>query len=242
MNSDYFTQSMFELRCAWGLQGLTALAPISDVVVIVDVLSFSTAVDVATSRGARVYPFNGPYEDARTFAQSLGAVLAEKNRRSKFSLSPQSLLQIPSGTRLVLPSPNGSTLSMSTGDTPTLTGCLRNYKSVAQAAQGYGRRVAVIAAGERWPDGSLRPGVEDWLGAGAVLSQLRGELSPEARAAKASFLAAQGEIGEWLWQCGSGIELIEQGFAQDVELAAALGASECAPVLVDGAYQNNTRR
>ena len=237
MTANHLSQSAFELRCAWGLHGLTALAPISDAVVIVDVLSFSTSVDIALSRRGQVYPYRGPYEQARSYAQSIGAILAEKDRTAAYSLSPQSLLQLPLGARLVLPSPNGSSLSLSTGETPTLTGCLRNYQAVALAALKFGRRIAVIAAGERWADGSLRPGVEDWLGAGAVLSQLKGMLSPEARSAKASFQAAQEEIAALLQQCSSGLELIERGHAQDVMLAAALGASNCAPILTDGAYQ-----
>ena len=43
----YFDQAEYDLRCEWGMQGLLALAPDSDAVVIVDVLSFSTAVDIA---------------------------------------------------------------------------------------------------------------------------------------------------------------------------------------------------
>jgi len=39
-----------------------------------------------------------------------------------------------------------------------------------------------------------------------------------------------------LLQCGSGKELIERGYKQDVLLAAELNVSTCAPILKDGAY------
>ena len=103
-----------------------------------------------------------------TFAASHDArVAGMRDDTSAYSLSPHSLLAIPPGTRLVLPSPNGSTLSLTTGATPTFAGCLRNARAVAEAAHRIGPRVAVIAAGERWrDDGSLRPCFEDQAGAG----------------------------------------------------------------------------
>jgi 2-phosphosulfolactate phosphatase len=102
----------------------------------------------------------------------------------------------------------------------------------------YGNRIAVIPAGERWrDDGSLRPAYEDWLGAGAIISQLNGQLSMEARAARAAFLDAQAELGPLLRACGSAKEHSEQGLAENVVLAEALNVSDCAPLLVDGAYR-----
>lgn len=150
------------------------------------------------------------------------------------------MINIPAGTRLALPSPNGSALSLATGTTPTLTACLRNCRSVATAAAKYGPRVAVIPAGERWNDGSLRPAFEDWVGAGAVISHLKGSLAPEARAALSAYLNVKSDLKHMLKQCGSGRELIERGFEQDVEIASELDVSGCASTLVDNAYLNLT--
>ncbi len=232
-----FEQAGFDARCEWGPRGVAQLAPLCDAVVLVDVLSFTTTVDIATSRGAIVFPYVARDESAAQFATSLGAVLAGGRwGSSPFSLSPQSVCTIPPGTRLVLPSPNGATLSLATGSTPTLAGCLRNARAVALAARQFGPRVGVVPAGERWPDGSLRPCFEDWIGAGAIISHLAGPHSPEAVAALAAFRAVAPEIPALLRACGSGRELIERGFEGDVALAAELDTSDNVPVLVNGGY------
>ncbi len=233
-----YDQAEFAVRCEWGAQGVAQLAPISDVVIIVDVLSFTTSVDIAVGRGATVYPYGFRNDSARTYAVAVGALLADhRHSAAGYTLSPASLLSIPAGTRIVLPSPNGSTLSVSTGATPTLAGCLRNAQAVAAAARTFGERIAVIPAGERWRDGSLRPAWEDWAGAGAIIAHLPGTHSPEAAAALAAFMAARDNLAAWMRGCSSGKELIEDGFAQDVELAAALNASRVAPRLHLGAYR-----
>jgi 2-phosphosulfolactate phosphatase len=221
-----------------GEQGVVQLAPISDVVIIVDVLSFSTSVDIAASRGATIFPYRWHDASAAVFAASAGAIVADARRGSLgYSLSPQSLLHLPPETRLVLPSPNGATLTLGTGRVPTLTGCLRNAQAVAAVAQQYGPRIAVIPAGERWPhDGGLRPAFEDWVGAGAIISFLGGSLSPEAQAAAATFRGMQADLAGLLQSCGSGKALLARGFAGDVALAATLDVSGCVPVLREGAY------
>ena len=234
----FFDQHAFDIRCEWGEHGVAALAPLSHAVIIVDVLSFSTSVAIAVQQGAVVFPYRWNDQRAADFAASVNAQLAASQRtNARYSLSPESLLSIQPGARIVLPSPNGATLTLAAQPTPVLAGCLRNAQAVALAAQKYGPKIAVIPAGERWPDDhSLRPSFEDLVGAGAIISYLSGQLSPEAASALAAFQAAQPMLGEHLRQCGSGQELIERGFAEDVRLASQLNASDVAPILIDGAY------
>ncbi len=234
----FFDQQEFDIRCEWGEHGVVHLAPISDVVIVVDVLSFSTSVDIAVNQGAIVFPFRRTDTEAAEFATSVNAVLAEIRRSpGRLSLSPQSLVSIPSGTRIVLPSLNGATLTLAAQSTPVLAGCLRNALAVAQAAKHYGSRIAVIPAGERWLDDySLRPSLEDLIGAGAIISHLSGRLSPEASVAVAAFRAAEFTIDAWLTQCSSGKELIERSYSEDVRLASQLDVSPTAPIMKDGAF------
>ena len=240
----WWTQDGFDLRFGWGRQGLATLAPVSDVVVLIDVLSFCTGVSVALERGAAVFPCSWRDERAAAYAQARQAILARPERclTGGFSLSPTSLQALPHGSRIVLPSPNGSELSFRARDLkPTLAGCLRNRTAVARAAQGIGRVVAVIACGERWPDDTLRPAFEDLVGAGAVLAALndtrKGTRSPETMAAIAAYEAASGELPSRLATCAGGRELAEGGFAVDVEVAAELDATELAPLLQGEAYR-----
>jgi 2-phosphosulfolactate phosphatase len=207
-------------------------------VIIVDVLSFSTCVEIAVSRGATVLPFGWTDARASAFARETGAELAGPRGQTRLSLSPASFVDLPPGTRVVLPSPNGAALSLAAGRGSVLAGCLRNATAVARAAETLGDRVLVLAAGEQWPDGSLRPCVEDWLGAGAIADALTGARSPEAEAARASFRAVRTELRRALWGSASGAELTERGYGGDVDLAAALDVSTAVPVFRDAAYRD----
>ena len=231
---------MGQVLCEWGLQGIEALRDRVAALVIVDVLSFSTAVDVAVARGAFVIPFAEGGRAAAEAAAAAGAVLAKRRAEGAgFSLSPPSLSGIARGTRLLLPSPNGARLSLAAGAVPVFTGCLRNAAAVGAAVRAVAGEgaVGVVPAGEQWPDGGLRPAVEDLLGAGAILDALDLPLSPEARVARDAFRGALPDLDEILRGSVSGRELIGRGFAGDVEFAAALHVSGTAPLLRDGAYQ-----
>ncbi|WP_253770146.1 2-phosphosulfolactate phosphatase [Goodfellowiella coeruleoviolacea] len=229
----------------WGGEGVTALAGRCAVLVVVDVLSFATSVDLALGRGGRVLPLPWRDERAAEAARAAGAVLAGEQR---WTLRPSSLVDLPRGTLLALPSPNGATLCARAagGGCRVLVGCLRNARAVAAAAVRLagGGPIGVIAAGERWGvvAGPLRPGIEDLLGAGAVISALvefgHAGLSPEAEVAAIAYRGvADGDLVAVLAGCCSGRELIAQGDGDDVVLAAEHGVSAVAPVLVDGVLE-----
>lgn len=238
-------QGEWDLRFEWGADGLVAVADGVTAVVVVDVLRFTSAVSVAVGRGAVVLPYVWASGDAaRAYAARHDAELAGRRERGGWSLSPTDLAELPAGTRLVLPSPNGSALAFGAqDDVPealVLAGCLRNASAVAAVAGARPGPVAVVAAGERWRGhlGPLRPSVEDLIGAGAVLRALVDvagrridSASPEARAAIAAFDAVSGDLGACLTGSASGRELIEIGFGDDVERSAVLDAEDVAPVL-----------
>ena len=233
----HFDQAGYDLRCEWGLEGLLALQDGSDAIVIVDILSFSTAVDIALSQGASVLPYRWKDGSGKTFAAEKSAILAdERCGGAEYSLSPASLRTIPAGTRLVMPSPNGSTLALSAGDVPLFTACLRNAPAVAKQAAALGPRIAVVPAGERWNGSSLRPCLEDLIGAGSLLAELGGTRSPEAEIAVAAFARFREDLRSALLASGSGKELVARGFAADVALAADYAISRVAPALVGGQF------
>ncbi|MBB5829633.1 2-phosphosulfolactate phosphatase [Micromonospora carbonacea] len=235
-------------RFDWGLAGAAELGRVCAVLVVVDVLSFTTAVEVAVARGMRVHPF--PWgEQAAEYARRVGAVAAVGRRQATpeqpWSLSPAGLRTAPAVADLVLPSPNGSAISAAASATglPVVAACLRNARAVGRwlTDQGYGSidaPVGVVASGERWPDGSLRPCVEDQLGAACVLDALSGVpggLSVEAAMALAA-LAATPDVPAAVRGCVSGRELVEGGFGGDVEVAVQVGVSGVVPVLRRGVF------
>lgn len=240
-----YEQSAFRARFDWGLVGARALAREVAVVAVVDVLSFTTALTVAVDRGIEVFPFRWKDERAVEFAVARDAVLAVGRsvaEPGEISLSPATIRDARNIARLVLPSPNGSTISHDVAELgATVIGV--SARNLEAAADWTVRRlvdqpdasVAVIAAGEHWPDGSLRPAVEDLWGAGGYLAALAarefGPPSPEARSAVAAYRALADDFAAQLRACASGRELITWGYPDDVEVAAEVNASTSVPVL-----------
>jgi len=246
VTNDPWGQGDSGVRFDWGPIGAQRVSSPGSALVIVDVLSFTTTVSVAVERGAAVIP--APWRDGRAeeLADESGAHLAvgrsETTHESPWSLSPASLRSGQLPARLVLPSPNGSAIAAaSTG--VVIAACLRNARAVgawlASWSHGTGMPVSVVAAGERWPDGSLRPALEDLLGAGAVIDALAANasvrLSSEAAAARTTY-AATASVAEAIRGCASARELLDQGFGVDVEIALEVDATDVVPLLTNGAF------
>lgn len=222
----------------WGAAGLAEAATAPNCV-IVDVLSFSTAVATACQCGALVFPYPWRAPDAADHARALGALLAGRRGTGAdhgLTLSPRSLTRMTSGQRLVLPSVNGASLSFESRAACTIAACLRNASAVAGYLGNTSGDVVIAASGERWPDGSLRPALEDYLGAGALVAALDADPTVEAEAARAVFAAFAGRLCAVLRATRSGEELIARGFAADVDFAAELNTCNVVPVLHDGAF------
>lgn len=243
--SDPWSQQGFRCRLEWGRRGARVAAERGDVLVVVDVLSFSSAAVTAVQGGGIVYPCAWT-DDPAALAASLGAEAAVHRQdvpeRGRFSLSPPTFLAIEPGTRVVLASPNGATCSRFGRKVPhLLLGALVNARAVADAVArllaATDLSVTILACGERWKqpneDGELRFAIEDYLGAGAILAGLPPALSrsPEALVCEGAFRAARNDLAAIVSESGSGRELRVAGYPQDVEHAAHLDVYDAVPVM-----------
>lgn len=239
-----FNQSPYQCRMDWGERGTIEASNRGDIIVIVDILSFSTTITGAVHHGAIVYPFSkvGDIEDFGKLVNAevcLGRV--ESQAVGLPSLSATSFNESHKGKRFVLSSRNGATcVKASKQDTHILVGSFLNISSVASVANKIQKEtnlnITVIACGERWRSTNdesreLRPSIEDYLGAGAILEKLEGSKSPEAKVCIGAFQNSKSNLSELINDSSSGRELIDMGYREDVTFSAQIDLYEDAPIL-----------
>jgi 2-phosphosulfolactate phosphatase len=196
---DSLPQHQYQVRFDWGIGGARAIADDVDVIVLVDVLGYSTEVDLAMRAGERV-----PLEAAT----GTGAELARQ------------LVDHPA---------------------TVVAGGLRNAGAIArwtlaqQGGKGDRFGVAVIAAGERRDDSSMRFALEDLLGAGAIIEALAevgiDYYSPEAAAAAAAFTGLRNATSHLIGASESGRELAARVGRSGLDAALEQGSSSTVPIL-----------
>lgn len=239
-----FNQSPYVCRVEWGKRGAREAAEREDIVILVDVLSFSSTVISALRYGAIIYPYP-PHLDGKNYAETIGAEYilgrSEAAKMGKPTLSPVSFNQAHSNKKYVLSSLNGAFCTWIASKVPALLiGSLLNALSVATVANRLRLQteanITVVPCGEQWNnvrefEDPLRPSIEDYLGAGAILSCLDGEKSPEAEVCIGAFQSVRDKVKELIWECGSGRELREKGFKEDVVHCSRLNIYQTVPIL-----------
>lgn len=228
-----FTQDGFGVRLEWGLDGVETLAPYCTVLIIVDVLSFTTSVDMIVGQGGRV-------------------TLRAASPQATGLRRPSALKSVQPGQEFTMTSPNGGRLcERAAKQALVMAGCLRNAAAVADKAIDLADRgpIGVVPAGEQWGvsmrtgkfEGRMRVAIEDYLGAGSIVSELLAlgysPASPEAALAATTFRTAEPYLGDLLGGCGSGLELGEQGLSEDIAIAGQTNVSKATPQLVNGVFQ-----
>lgn len=205
-----FDQRRYQVRHEWGAAGLARLAP-ADVVVVVDVLRFSTTVTDAADRGERV-----PLDESAHEVSINGAAVAAAAAASGGVVLLGSLRNARAVAEAV------SAEQRRRGD--------RTSVAVIAAGELSGRETGA----------ALRFAVEDQLGAGAVVDALGAlgidHTSPDAAAACEAFRGLRGAVRHLLTASGSGQELLELGRRDEVVAAAEIDAVSVVPVLRDGAF------
>jgi len=226
----------------WGPEGVAAAAARGDVAIIVDVLSFGTAVSTAVKAGATIFPCATPVEALDT-AKLAGTHAAVQRRDvpigGQFSLSPLTMVSARPGDKICVASPNGAACCR-IGESARgmfvagLVNARETARAAARRARNHACGITVVACGERHPNGSLRPAVEDWVGAGAIISHLQAPRSAEAEVCREAYLAVHHRIPELLWKSESGQELRAAGYSRDVTYATSIDVHDTAVILHRG--------
>jgi 2-phosphosulfolactate phosphatase len=210
MPGHLFDQSSYQVRLDWGVDGLVRVAP-SDVIVVVDVLRFSSTVIQAVENGRTVEL------DAAAHAVSInGAAVAEAAAGSGATVLLGGLRNASAVARAIM------AIQHERGDRTSI------------AVIPCGERVSADAVAP------LRFAVEDLLGAGAVVDALADlgidHSSPDAAVAGEGFRALRGAARHLVTASGSGRELEAAGRRDEVLAAAAVDAASVVPVLREGAF------
>jgi 2-phosphosulfolactate phosphatase len=200
----------------------------SDLSIMVDVLRASTTITVALDHFKEVIPVLEQGE-ALKIASKKEALIAGERRGATIEgfdagNSPIEIQKL-TGDTLVLTTSNGTRI-MEGMNSKVLVGCFTNARAVARAAQKLANsEIEVVMAGVEG-----RFAIEDFLGAGEIISNLQNEDLDEY--SQAAVLAVQDKnlIKETVLKSRSAKRLTEIGFKKDVEFCLKRDISNNVPV------------
>jgi 2-phosphosulfolactate phosphatase len=196
----------FDIHCCWGFKLDAEVIFSYDVCIIVDVLSFSTSLDLLLHA-----------------KQNTENILASTNLIRKFS--PK---------KLKITSPVGLPQQLKLHKKPVLVGCLRNARAVARIARQLGNTVLVIPMGDKLSEEEFKTCSEDFIAAGAIISYMKGVRSPESKAALDIYNTSKGDIEEMVKLSSSARHMTLKGFSTEVDQACQFNKSKHVPLLEKG--------
>lgn len=206
-----FAQQPYQVRLEWGVAGLARLAP-TDVVVVIDVLRFTSVVSERVARGEAV-----SLEELRSRSLNGAAVV-------------QAAADLPHAPIVIAGCLRNA--SATAAEIVRIQHERGGRVSVAIVPGG-----ELVSRDEH---AALRFAVEDFLGAGAIIDALssRGidHTSPEAAAACETFRGLRQALKHLITASGSGRELVERGERHIVDRATMLDVDDVAPRLNDGIF------
>ncbi len=226
----------------WGDAGVQRAMADGSIVVIVDVLRFSSTVTTAVANGFTIAPC-ARAEDAARLAESTGAIPSGPTGRARYSLSPLDYLNPHEPEEVALVSPNGAALCASLGEQPGYIACLLNARTAGRLLRSIseqtGRGVMLVAAGEAVEDqernlADRRFALEDYLGCGALLAELRMEMTADATVCCRAFEASSQDYPRLIRECASGQYLVCRGQEYDISHCVQRSIYEILPEVRGG--------
>ncbi len=224
-------------------QDLTERHLLDHSVIAFDVLRATTTMLAALAAGVREIHIFGDVESARAAGGAAGgnAILCGEERclpPSGFSLgnSPAGFGALHRGGRVFMSTTNGTRAILAARSAPTvLVGAVVNARAAAAAAAGLRRDLTLLCAGTGGD-----AAVEDLLGAGAVITELRGCVEVElvsdiALMAESIFLANREHLGLLMRAGRGGRNVIAAGLESDIDFSARPNVIDLVGIASSGA-------
>lgn len=205
--SSPFDQSRYQVRFEWGIEGLERVAP-ADVVVVVDVLRFSTTVAARVADGESL-----PLDAAALAVSRNGAVVAGRAGEALVLLGCVRNAAAVAQAVLRHQHDRGARTSVAVIAAGERDGSDGRMRFAVEDQLGAGAVIDALAA----------LGID--------------HTSPEAAAAGEAFRGLRPALRHLLTASGSGQELIELGRRDEVLAASVLDDVAAVPVLRDGVFE-----
>jgi 2-phosphosulfolactate phosphatase len=229
----------------FGPEGARAASAKGDLVVIVDVLRFSTTVCTAIANGFTIIPC-ATKARAEEIARETGATVSGKTGVARYSLSPLDYVNPKNTEEVILISPNGAGCAEALADRAVgFIGCFLNARALARVlnsvAAASAKDITLIAAGEVREDQeddlkTRRFAIEDYLGCGIILSELKMRMTAEAELCMRAFDASNHDYAGLIRASLSGQYLINRGLEFDISHAVQKNIYGTVPVLEQGRF------